>query len=137
MARTLVGPLALALLTAAALTAHAADAGKGKKPVGTWERKVGDSVIKFDIKADTFQMKLTANGATIEVDAAYGVTKDGTLFGIVTKVKTEGTNDGPSEGHLFSFGLDLAKDTLTIKDLKGTDNAEAKQLVEGEYKKVK
>ena len=86
MQRQVVRLLVPAMLVFCALSARAAEPdNKSKKPLGTWERKVGDNVVKFDIKADTFQMTIKTGNATIELDASYGVTKDGTLFGIVTK----------------------------------------------------
>jgi hypothetical protein len=118
------------------LPASAEDA-PAKKPTGSWTRKAGDMTITFTFKADSLEARVT-NGSTIVAQADYGMTKDGTLFGIVTKVKKEGTADGPSEGDLFSFHVKFEKDTLTISDLKGTAGGEgAKNAVEGEYKPAK
>ncbi len=55
-----------------------------RKPTGSWTRKAGDMTITFTFKADRLEARVT-DGATIEIQADYGVTKDGTLFGIVTK----------------------------------------------------
>jgi hypothetical protein len=118
------------------LPVNAADP-PAKKPAGSWTRKAGDMTITFTFKADTLEARVT-NGSTIVVQADYGVTKDGTLFGIITKAKKEGTADGPNEGDLFSFRVKVEKDTLTLSDLKGTAGGEgAKNAVEGEYKPVK
>jgi len=128
--------IAVAMLAALALASSTSAEDTVKKPLGTWERKVGDHTLQMQVKADQLVFKIAEGGRAIEVSADYGITKTGTLFGVVTKVKLEGTNDGPAEGHLFSFQFTVDKDTLTLKELKGTDNAEARQLVEGEYKKV-
>jgi uncharacterized lipoprotein YbaY len=118
------------------LPVNAADA-PAKKPAGSWTRKAGDMTITFTFKADSLEARVS-NGTTIEVQADYGLTKDGTLFGIVTKATKTGTDQGPSEGDLFSFRVKVEKDTLTISDLKGTAGGEgAKNAVEGEYKPVK
>jgi hypothetical protein len=124
----------LVLAVCFALPVNAEDAA-AKKPAGSWARKAGDMTITFTFKADSLEVKVT-NGATIDIQADYGLTKDGTLFGIITKATKTGT-DGPNEGDLFSFRVKLEKDTLTISDLKGTAGGEgAKNAVEGEYKPV-
>jgi hypothetical protein len=135
MARKVTAALTLAVVFGFVAAARADEAAV-KKPVGTWERKVGDSEVQFLFKADGLRVVIKGGGATIDVEADYGLTKGGTVYGIVSKTKTEGTNDGPSEGHLFSFRIAVDKDTLTISELKGTDNDEARKLIEGEYKKV-
>jgi hypothetical protein len=67
----------------------------------------------------------------------YGVSKDGVLFGRIAKVEKKGTNEGPTEGELFSFQFTVAGDKLTISDLKtSSGGGDAKQLVEGDYKKA-
>ena len=134
MARRLAVVLAGLTLVVVAPASRTEEAAK--KPLGTWERKVGDQTLQMQVKADGLVFKISDGSKTIEVSADYGITKTGILFGHVSKVKLEGTNDGPAEGHLFSFQFSVDKDTLTIKELKGTDNAEARQLVEGDYKKV-
>jgi hypothetical protein len=118
------------------LPVNAADP-PARKPTGSWTRKAGDMTITFTFKADTLEARVT-DGATVEIQADYGLTKDGTLFGIITKPTKTGTDQGPSEGDLFSFRIKVEKDTLTISDLKGTAGGEgAKNAVEGEYKPAK
>jgi hypothetical protein len=109
-----------------------------KKPVGVWKRTAGDATITFDIKADGAKVTIANGGNTIEVDCDYGLTKDSVLFGRINKVTKKGTDDGPSEGDLFSFKFGIADDVLTLSELKAPqDSAEVKQLIEGEYKKEK
>jgi hypothetical protein len=134
MTRCLTSALTVAILAAATLNASADEGTKSKKPLGTWVKSVGDNSITFHFKPDNMRVTLKNASGSCTIDADYGVTKAGVVFGIITGVKNEGI-DGPPEGLLFSFEADVGKDTLTIKDLKGTDNEEAKQLVQGDYKK--
>ena len=125
----------LILVVSATPAADEKDAGK-KKPLGTWKRTAGDNSITFTIRGDTLHSVLKAGANTLEIDADYGVSKDGVLFGRISKVKKKG--DGPSEGDLFSFRFKTDNDTLTVSELKTpNDSAEAKELVQGEYQKQK
>jgi hypothetical protein len=125
------------LITAVWFTIPAsAEDAAAKKPSGTWARKADDKTITFDFKANDLRVTISCDSFTIVVDADYGFTKDGTLFGIVTKTKKTGTDSGPAEGDLFSFRVKAEKDKVTLSDLKGTaaGGDDAKNLVEGEYK---
>jgi hypothetical protein len=127
--------LVLAALLLAGLTAQGADE-KGR-PVGKWERSSGDTKIVFDIAADNMKVAISdSSGNSIKVEASYTV-KDGVLSGVVKKVEKVGVDAGPNEGDKFSFAFKVEKDQLTISDLKGPESEEAKNLVQGEYKKVK
>ncbi len=131
--------LASVILFAVSALADAEKEG-GKKPLGTWKRIAGDTTITFEIKADSahFTVVNSNNGNTIEVEADYGVTKDGVVFGRINKVTKKGGDDGPSEGDLFSFRFSIDKDKLTVSELKTSAGGEdAKQAVEGEYTKEK
>jgi hypothetical protein len=134
---TRIATAILALIILVALCPYVgADDKAASKPSGAFERTVGDHTLTFDFQAHSFKTTIKSNDGSIEVEADYGVTKTGTLFGIVTKVDKKGTTDGPSEGELFSFQVIIDKDTLTIKELKGASvNDDARQAVEGEYKK--
>jgi hypothetical protein len=110
--------------------------GESARPFGIWKRTAGDNTVTFDIKANTMRCTIVAGGNTIECDADYSVTKSGVIFGRLSKVTKKGGDEGPSEGDLFSFRFTLEKDTMTLSDLKtSSETGEAKQLVEGEYKK--
>jgi hypothetical protein len=136
MMRLTTMALAMLLLLVGSMPgADVKEAGK-RKPVGTWKRTVGDHAITFQIKGDSLQVILKGGENVKEIDADYGVSKDGVLFGRISKVKQEG--DGPSEGDLFSFRFKIDNHTMTVSELKThNDSAEAKQLVEGEYQKQK
>jgi hypothetical protein len=127
---------ALLAVTAGAARAEdkKADKAKATKPTGTWVRSLGgENKITFAFQGDTLKVTVANGGEKIEVETAYGVTKTGTLFGVITHKTGDG---GPNEGDLFSFKFQLGDGTMTVSDLK-PDNAEAKQLIEGEYKKEK
>jgi hypothetical protein len=115
------------------LSLAAADAPAGK-PLGIWKRSFGDNQVLFTITADGLRCQIrTDNGGTLDIHADYGVTRDGVLFGILTRVEANGA-EGPAAGDLFSFRFALEKGVLTIKDLKSPVGADARQLVEGSYR---
>lgn len=117
------------VIAVAALSASAQPATKA--PLGTWVREVGGNKVEFKFEAKTLSVQLMGGDKKISIDCDYGIAKDGTVFGRVHKLNSA---EGPDPGHLFSFKAKAAKDELTISDLVGTDNAEARQLIEGTYK---
>ena len=134
MARMTTMALALLLVAGSALSGSDEKASAKSRPVGSWKRTAGDHSITFLIKTDTLRVILNAGGNTKEVDADYGVSKDGVLFGRISQARPEG--DGPSEGDLFSFRFRVDKDVMTLSELKTPhDSAEGKELVQGEYRK--
>jgi hypothetical protein len=110
-----------------------------EKPVGKWSRSAGDAKVTFEIKNEAMRILIKAGDRTIEVDADYAVSKDGHLFGRISKVSTSGAEGGPSEGDLFGFRFKVEKDKMTVSDLKSSHgvNDEARQTVEGDYEKDK
>jgi hypothetical protein len=107
---------------------------KDKKPLGTWTRSVNDMEVKFDIKADTLKCIISGNGITIDVDADYGMSKDGVIFGRIHKVEKKGACVGPNVGDLFTFKFAVKDGTLTISELGPASVADARELIEGDYK---
>jgi hypothetical protein len=131
--RTCAALLGLLILSPAAVPAEKEEPA-ARKPLGTWTRAVKDTTLTVTFKADTFTFKVEEGGSTITAHASYGVTRDGTVFGIITDV--EKTGSGPDKGDLFSFRAKPAKGTLTISDLNGTNvSDEARATVQGEYKR--
>jgi hypothetical protein len=135
MARWVTAALALTL----ACAAPAAAAADAKKPLGTWTKSEGGTTITFNIKADGMSIVLKGEGdQKIEVEADYGLSKDGVLFARISKLTKTGIDGGPDEGDLFSFRFKLDKDKLTISDLSAPKTSdEAKKLVEGDFEKSK
>jgi len=134
MTRWVTAVLVFLVVCAAPLAA----ADDTKKPLGTWTKKVDDHTVTFHIKADGIHAVIKGDGdRKIEVDADYGLTKDGILFGRINKVTKVGA-EGPEEGELFSFRFKVEKDKLALSDLTGSKISEdAKKLVEGDYEKEK
>jgi hypothetical protein len=128
----------LAVLASVPFVPAADKAAKPQKPTGVWERTVQDYTITLTAKSDTLRFEIVkTDGTSITTDTAYGVTADGLLFGVVTKVEKKNTDDGPEKGVLYSCQIKVDKDTLTLTDLNASagvsDNG--RQLLQGEYKK--
>jgi hypothetical protein len=60
------------------------------------------------------------------------MTKDGVLFGILSKVEANGI-EAPEAGTPFSFKVDRKDGEIVVSDLKGASEA-AKGVIEGTYK---
>ena len=104
----------LAVLASVPLASAADKAEKAKKPTGEWTHTVSDITVNVKFEDETLHLEVTKNdGDALNVDAAYGVTADGLLFGVVTKVEKKGTDEGPEKGDLFSFECKIDKDVLT------------------------
>ncbi len=132
--------LALAALVtvAAFVPALQAEDKAVAKLTGTWTRKLDNDVtITFTFKGDKANCEVvTGSGASIVTQSSFGVTEEGTLFGILTKVEKTGTDNGPEKGELIGFDFKVEKDKMTITNYKGSaDRPEAKQVVEGDYEK--
>ena len=135
----MIRPATTAVLAVLAFLPLAAAADKAAKPAGEWTHAVGDFTINLKFSGETLHVQVAKNtGDTLDVDTAYGVTADGLLFGVVTKVEKAGTDAGPEKGDLFSFQCKVEKDMLTISDVNGNKvSDEAKQLLAGAYTKKK
>lgn len=127
----------LTLVLSTTLSVGAADAA-ASAPVGRWLHQAGDNQIVFDIqKNGTLRCTVTlADGASIELGADYSMSKTGILYGVVTKVKKDGTEEGPRVDDVFGFSFQLDKEELTITKLRGDVSFEARDLIEGEYRKA-
>jgi hypothetical protein len=142
MLRLAASTVAAALVLAAALAAQEGAAEKketGKKkhgatrPVGTWTRGEGGTKVVFEIKKHSLRFRFNEGGKSLTADADYGVTKDGVLFGRISKIEKNGLDNAPPAGTLFSFRFALKDGTLTISELQPGEG-DARQAVEGEYK---
>ena len=128
----------LAVLAFAPFAPAADKAEKPKKPTGAWTHTVQDCTVVFTFQGDTLRCELTkTDGSALTTDAAYGVTADGLIFGVITKVEKKGTDAGPEKGDLFSFDYNVNKDVLTINNLSASTGVsdQARQLLQGYYKK--
>jgi hypothetical protein len=124
------------ILTLCVVPAFAADKAPGK-PVGTWTREVSGHSLSWTFNDDnTFKLKVKLeNGNDAEAEGNYGVTKDGTVFAIMTKAKSS-VESGPEKGDLFSFNFKINGKEMIVGDAAGTKiNEQARGLVEGTYAK--
>jgi hypothetical protein len=136
MQRRVTYTLTLAVLCLMAPAVMAAD-DAAKKPIGTWTKVLGDNKIVWTIKADGLTVVVTNGTNSIEVDCDYSLTKNGeTVYMVITKVTAKGI-EGPTKGDPYSFDFKAEKNILTLSNFKGTDNADVKQLIQGEYTKAK
>ncbi len=129
-----------AVLAVLASVPLASAAEKAKKPTGAWTHTLNDATVTFTFEHDALQCDFSkTDGEAIHVEAAYGVTADGLLFGVVTKVEKKGTDAGPEKGDLFSFEYKIEKDELTLSELNGSKpiSDEGKQLLTGQFTKKK
>jgi hypothetical protein len=128
---------ATATVTAMLLGTLTLSAGEGpakKGLAGEWVRNKDDSTVTFKFTADTLYFTSDSALGKLELEADYGVSKDGkNLFGRIRTVKEGG---GPAKGDLFTFAYRVKGDTLTITDLKGTGAIALAQALQGEYKKA-
>ncbi|HBI42249.1 MAG TPA: hypothetical protein DDY78_05240 [Planctomycetales bacterium] len=114
-----------------------AKAEKTNKPIGIWSHTVNEFTATFTIKPHGLTFEVAKSDAeSLTVHAAYGVTEDGVLFGVITKIDKKGTDEGPEKGDLFSFGYKVDGETITVSDLNGSKppSDQARQLIQGEYK---
>jgi hypothetical protein len=122
--------LALGLFTVTAL------AQDKKEP--TWERTASDIVLTFQFGKDT--LKVTAfsgeNGTIFSCKTKTD--KDGVIKATVTESEEKGNfPPTPKKGFEFSFKWKADGDKATLSEFKWEGLDEAKEIVEGEYKKKK
>jgi hypothetical protein len=129
-----------ALLVFAAIPALADEKVDAKKLKGKWEREIDGNKLVFNFKDDkTMQALLTLSGATdvIEVNCDYKL-DDGVVTLTIVKLDKKGQDLEVEKDDSYSFKVELSQDKITVSDMKGSKvNDTVKQVVEGEYKKVK
>jgi hypothetical protein len=130
MARLLAGAIGLALLIN---SAEAQD-----KKTTTWEREANGFEITFEFGKDS--LKVTAmqgdNGAVFTCKST--IDKDGVVKATVTDSTEKGNfPPTPKKGFEFSFKWKEGGDKATVSEFKWEGLEEAKDIVEGEYKKKK
>lgn len=127
--------LPAALVLAVAMPALGEDKVEFKKLKGAWARETKDGAkLTFDFKDEkTMKVQLANGDGKMEIEAEYSIEGDGTLTGIITKADASG--NGPPKDTKFGFKIELGKETMVLSKLTGVDSNEAKELVEGEYKK--
>jgi hypothetical protein len=131
MQRFTVAALTSLLLFTLTLSAGETSA---KKPLGKWTRTKHDTTVRFHFTNETIHFISDGPFGKLEVEADYGISKDGkVLFGRIRTVKEGG---GVGKGDLLSFDFKIKGDTLTISDWKGTGGAGFGIFLQGDYKKT-
>jgi hypothetical protein len=120
--------------------------GEGEKLVGVWvlgsddPAVAAESELRFKDGRTTWFIRLPAEGSSIRIDAEHGTTKEGMVYGIVTRIDY-GMTPGkvkkglPEEDDTFSFRFRVEDDLLTVKELKGKGFEELKKAAQGRYKR--
>ena len=127
-------------LTLAIATAPAEDKKdpKDKPAVTVWERESNGVDLKFEMGKDTLKGHVSVGENGFIATCKITTDKDGVVTAKVTGVEEKGNFPGkPKVGLEFSFKWKVSGDTATLSDLKGDGVEDAKQLVEGDYKKKK
>ncbi len=130
MVRLFAGVLGLALL----INPSAAQ----DKKTTTWEREANGIELKFEFGKDS--LKITAMQGDNGTEFTCKSTIDNE--GLVKATVTESTEKGnfpptPKKGFEFSFKWKEDGDKATVSEFKWEGLEEAKDIVEGEYKKKK
>jgi hypothetical protein len=136
MFRSLAAGFALALL---AFTAQptGADDKKDKEKFTVWTREINELTLKFEIGKETAKYHVTAGDNGCVLTAKIKIEKD-VITSEITDVEVKGNFPGaPKKGTKFSFKWEVKGDKAMLLDLKGDDVEEAKDIVQGEYKKAK
>jgi len=128
MIRLVITALVLGALTAT--SSIAADA----KPTGKWSHTAGGFEIVLDFAKDSVIMTVDNSGNSITATCTSTVEDDGTVKLKITKVEEKGSfPEKPPVGLQISFVWKADGKTATLKDFKGDNIDEAKNIVEGEY----
>lgn len=128
--------LAVIFVFALSMSVHATEKSSVKSLSGTWRKETNSGSVTFTFNKKELTCKLVVDGSDIELQASYGITTEGILFGIVTNLKKDDTGQGPAKGTLFSFQLSKSDQGLTLSNFK-PDDGEGKTLLEGLYKSTK
>lgn len=120
-----------------------------KRPVGNWERSVGNCQITLRFEEDrlygTCTFKDKKDTFTLTMDADYNITRDNVLYGVITGSEATGREDAEEAvvyvDMPFSARVRQDGDLLTVKGVKflerGVKSDDPKELIviEGRYKR--
>ncbi len=134
MFRLLAGSFALTLVTLGAGAQDKKDP-KEKDKATAWVRESNGVDLKFEFGKDTVTFHVTAGGNGVVIKAKLTKEKD-----VVTAEFTEIVEKGDfpnklKKGDKISFKWVEKGTTATLSEFKGDGADEAKDIVEGEYKK--
>jgi len=130
-------------LTQATLVLFALSAGRAaayepeSKPLGKWERKVGKNTCTLLFEDN--RLHITVHGeCACTIHADYAVTRDGTVYGVVTSVDMAEDADKEMEAvdMPFSFRFRIDEGMLLLRDFRSPRDGSGKDEVMGRYKRV-
>jgi hypothetical protein len=119
------GYLAVALAMALSLSGAgpALAQSENVKPIGKWVRKTGKSQVVLEMEEGRLHVRLSGNGdKTLILHADYNVTRDRTLYGVVTSAECEEDESDEAEHDLvdqpFSCRFRVDEGVLVIREVK-------------------
>jgi hypothetical protein len=130
--------LALAGLVFLVLAAGRAAAYEpADRPLGKWERKVGKNICTLVFEENRLHIVLTGE-ASGTIHADYAMTRDGTVYGVVTSFDTTEEPEKLAEvmDMPFSFRFRIDEGMLLLRDFKSPQQTGGKDEVQGRYKRV-
>lgn len=118
--------LVLAVLLFGTVAFAADDKPSPNNPIGEWQTPDNkDGVMRLTtIRFSDHRLIMThkpgVSSPVTLIEADYSITKDGILYGIVTRIdKPESMKDGPEEEDTFSMRFRVDDDVLNVKEIKG------------------
>jgi hypothetical protein len=127
MVRVLASAIALTLLAGPV-------AAQDKKT--TWERETNGVALTFEFGKDTLKVTAMQGDNGTEFTCKTTTDKDGLVKATVTESTEKGNfPPTPKKGFEFSFKWKVEGDKANVSDFKWAGLEEAKDIVEGEYKK--
>jgi hypothetical protein len=111
---------------------------KDKPALKIWERESSGVTVKIMFDKETLRAMVIQGENGFKAACKFTTDKDGTVKATVIEAAEKGMFPlTPKKGYEFSFKWSEKDDTATLSDLKGEGLADAKAVVEGEYKKAK
>jgi hypothetical protein len=109
------------------------------KPLGKWERKVGNTHVVLSLEDTRLHINCTGE-KTVTLHADYAMTHDGLIYGVVTSIECEEEEEPEMTRTLFdapfSFRFRIDEGALIIHDMKAHDADSKDEMWNGRYKVV-
>jgi hypothetical protein len=96
-----------------------------------------DSELRMEDGRLNWRIQFPKRGSFVRIEAKYGVTTDGVVYGVITRIdsSTTGTKLLPEEDDTFSFRFRTNDNVLLVRELRGSGFDELKKVVQGRYKR--
>jgi hypothetical protein len=114
---------------------------EGERLIGVWvlgADQAGEPDAELRVRGGTLTwvLRLRRGGSPVRIDAEYGTTKEGVVYGVVTRIDHGHVEEKlPEEDDTFSFRFRIGDETLTVKDLKGKGFDDLKRAAQGRYRR--